>query len=111
MRALWHCASVYAKAGRAMIGRWKNRYDYWNSDTGKLASYRHRKRNRVLISLNDIEPKSKNMPNAEKDKFQKNILQELSDMKRAAFKGPIALELDLCTTGHAAPQAHTIAKN
>ena len=94
-----------------MISPWKNRHDYWNSDAGKLATYRHRKRNRVSISLHDIEPQSKKMPDAQKDKFQKSVLRELTDIKRAAFKAPIALQLDLGTTKHTAPHAHTIAKN
>jgi hypothetical protein len=94
-----------------MSGRWKNRHDYWNSDAGKLTNYRHRKRNRVQIAIEDIEPQSKNIRDGQKDAFQRNVIEQLNDMKRAAFKGPIALGLDLATTRATAPQAHTIAKN
>lgn len=94
-----------------MAGEWKNKHDFWNSDAGKITNYRDRKRNRVSISLQDIEPQSKKMPDAQKDKFQKLILRELADVKRAAFKRPVALRLDICTTERTAPQAHTIAKN
>jgi hypothetical protein len=76
-----------------------------------LAASRTRKKKRVSILLESIEPQSKRMPDAQRDKFQKSVLQHLRDSKREAFKGPIALQLDLATTDHAAPQAHTIAKN
>lgn len=76
-----------------------------------LACYRKRKRNRVHIHLDGIEPQSKKMPAGERDKFQAAISEQLISVKRSTFRGNVALKLDLVTTSRNAPQAHTIAKN
>jgi hypothetical protein len=85
--------------------------DFIDSDAGALARYRKRYRRRVHILIDDIEPQSKKMPNTERDKFQAAVARQLTSAKRAAFRGDIALKLDLTTTSKNAPQAHTIAKN
>ena len=51
------------------------------------------------------------MAEAEKDAFQRKIFKELKEDGRAAFRGPLALSVQLSTTKANAPQAHTIAKN
>lgn len=86
-------------------------HSYFNTDAGKLSQYRRRKRRRLQMPLDSIEPQSKNMPEEEKDKFQQEILQQLNERRRAAFRGPLALSIQLSTTRTTAPQAHTIAKN
>jgi hypothetical protein len=81
------------------------------SDAGALARYRQRRGRRIHIYIDDIEPQSKKMPGADRDKFQSAVAKQLTSVKRSAFTGPVALKLDLATTGKDAPQAHTIAKN
>jgi hypothetical protein len=85
--------------------------DFLETFEGKLAQYRRRKRRRLLIQLEDNEPQSKRMPEAEKDSFQRKILTALQEAGRADFRGPLALGIELWTTKATAPQAHTIAKN
>lgn len=85
--------------------------DFMNSDAGARARYEKRKQQRVYIYIDDIEPQSKKMPEADRDKFQEAIAEQLTMWKRAAFTGDVALQIDLATTSKNAPQAHTIAKN
>lgn len=85
--------------------------DFMNSDAGALARYRQRKQRRIHIHIDDIEPQSKKMPGAERDKFQTAVAEQLSAVKRSTFMSDVALKLDLATTNRNAPQAHTIAKN
>ena len=51
------------------------------------------------------------MPAAERDRFQAAVAKQLASEKRTAFRGDVALKLDLATTSRNAPHAHTIAKN
>ncbi len=51
------------------------------------------------------------MAETAKDDFQRKILEKLKESGRAAFRGPLALSVQLSTTKATAPQAHTIAKN
>lgn len=81
------------------------------SDAGARARYEKRKRQRVYIYIDNIEPQSKKMPEAERDKFQEAVAEQLTTLKRATFTGDVALKIDLATTSKNAPQAHTIAKN
>jgi len=87
------------------------RESFFETAAGKLAQYRRRERRRLYIHLDDVEPQSKKMAEADKDDFQRKILRELDDIGRAAFRGPLALSVQLSTTRATAPQAHTIAKN
>ncbi len=84
---------------------------FFETAAGQLTQYRRRKRRRLHIHLEDIEPQSKKMAEAEKDDIQSKVLRELEDQGRAAFRGPLALSMHLETTKPTAPQAHTIAKN
>ncbi|PEN23625.1 hypothetical protein CMQ96_14345 [Klebsiella sp. MBT K-1] len=83
--------------------------DFMNSDA--RARYEKRKQRRVYIYIDNIEPQSKKMPEAERDKFQEAVAEQLTTLKRATFTGDVALKIDLATTSKNAPQAHTIAKN
>lgn len=85
--------------------------DFINSDAGARARYQTRKRRRVQICIDDIEPKSKKMPKTDQDKFQAAVAEHLTSVKRSTFTGDVALKIDLATTDHNAPQVHTIAKN
>lgn len=85
--------------------------DFLDSDAGARARYNKRKKKRVNIYIDDIEPQSKRMPEADRDRFQEAVAEQLTMLKRAAFKGNVALKIDIATTSKNAPQAHTIAKN
>lgn len=85
--------------------------DFLNSDAGRLARFKKRKGRRVYISIHDIEPQSKKMPEAERIRFQTQVAEQLANAQRSTFNGDIALKLELATTSKNAPQAHTIAKN
>jgi Holliday junction resolvase RusA-like endonuclease len=51
------------------------------------------------------------MPDADRDRFQTAVSEQMATFSRAPFSGPVALKIDLATTGQNAPQAHTIVKN
>jgi hypothetical protein len=85
--------------------------DFMASDAGALARYQQRRRRRVHFTIDDIEPQSKKMPDADRDTFQAAVAQQLTFAKRGTFRGDVALKLNLATTRRNAPQAHTIAKN
>ena len=76
-----------------------------------IVQFQRRKARRLIIPINDIEPQSKKMPDAQQDQFQEVVMSVLSDLKSQPFSGPIALDVRLSTTRPTAPQAHTIAKN
>ncbi len=82
-----------------------------NSDAGARARYQKRKQRRVHIYIDDIEPQSKKMSDADRDKFQRTVAEQLTALKRSTFTGDVALKIDLTTTSKNAPQVHTIAKN
>jgi hypothetical protein len=91
---------------------WLDRDHYLESPEGQLAQYRRRQKSRIWIRVDDIEPRSKqSMPQADKDEFQRRVLQSLTRLRRQAFRGPIALELNACTTETNPSHAQTIAKN
>jgi hypothetical protein len=72
--------------------------DFMASDAGALARYQQRLRRRVHIIIDDIEPQSKKMSGADRDKFQAAVAEQLADVKRGTFRGDIALKLDLATS-------------
>ncbi|TPL35751.1 hypothetical protein FJ947_13235 [Mesorhizobium sp. B2-4-8] len=81
------------------------------SDAGALARYEQRRRRRIHISIDDIEPQSKKMSPEDRAAFQSAVAEQLSEIKRGTFRGHIALKLDLATSSKSPPHAHTIAKN
>lgn len=85
--------------------------DFLYSEAGARARHKMRKRRSVFIYILDIEPQSKKMPGVERDRFQTRVAQQLALARRTAFKGDVALKIDLTTTSKNAPQAHTITKN
>ncbi|MES0009261.1 hypothetical protein NKK52_31960 [Mesorhizobium sp. C277A] len=76
-----------------------------------VARYRKRARRGVSVLVHDIEPQSKRMRDADRDRFQTAVSEQMATFSRAPFNGPVALKIDLATTSRTAPQAHTIAKN
>ncbi len=76
-----------------------------------LARYRKRADHRVGVLVHDVEPQSKRMSDADRDRFQTAVSEDMTTFSRGPFSGPVALKLDLRTTSRNAPQAHTIAKN
>jgi hypothetical protein len=81
------------------------------TDVKRLDLYRGREARRLHLDYNDIEPQSKNMSKAAKIDFQNRLFQDLRALDRQPSRGELALDLELATTRHDAPQAHTIAKN
>jgi hypothetical protein len=84
---------------------------FFETPAGKLTQYWRRRRRRLRIVVGDLEPQSKRMADAEKDELQHQVFGQLKEVRRAAFRGPLALSVRLSTTKATAPQAHTIAKN
>ncbi len=76
-----------------------------------VARYRARSRKGVSVLVHHLEPQSKRMPDADRDRFQTAVSEQMATFSRAPFSGPVALKIDLATTGQNAPQAHTIVKN
>ncbi len=85
---------------------------FLESPEGKFLQLRKRRAERLYILLQDIEPQSKNaMPLETKLRLQRQLLDQLSELKRRAFQGPVALHLNFETTGKNPTHIHTIAKN
>lgn len=76
-----------------------------------VARYRARSRKGVSVLAHHLEPQSRRMPDADRDRFQTAVSEQMATFSRAPFSGPVALKIDLATTGQNAPQAHTIVKN
>ena len=81
------------------------------SDVGASARYQSRRKRRIRISIDDIEPQSKKMSAADRTAFQTAVAEQLTSVKRSTFRGDVALKLDLATASKSPPHAHTIAKN
>jgi hypothetical protein len=63
--------------------------DFILSDAGALARYQQRRRRRVHITIDNIEPQSKKMPNADRDTFQAAVAEQLTFAKRGTFRGDV----------------------
>lgn len=81
------------------------------SDAGASARYQQRRKRRVHINIDNIEPQSKKMSVAGRTAFQAEIAKQLTSVKRSTFRGDVALKLDLATASKSPAHAHTIAKN
>ena len=84
---------------------------YLKTDVGKLAAYGSRRRRRLYVRIDSIEPQSKKMSAADQDRFQELVIEQLSARHRTSFRGDIALGIHISTTHRNPPQAHTITKN
>lgn len=86
--------------------------DYLNSVKGQKGRHLSRKRKRVTLFVDGIEPRSKKaMPEDDKRNFRKQILEHLRARKKRPFKGPIALQISATTSDRNPAHAQTIAKN
>jgi hypothetical protein len=86
--------------------------NFVDSPKGRLLQFRKRQRARLLLLIDDIEPKSKGaMSDTAKVRLQKKILDRLVLYRRQAFREPIALQLHFETTEKNPAHIHTIAKN
>ncbi len=88
-----------------------NRLEFFRTRKGKAHLYQKRTGSRFSFIIKNIEPQSKKMKAAEQDILQEQIVKALNEQGQQAYCGPIALQVDLATTGRTAPQAQTIAKN
>jgi hypothetical protein len=84
---------------------------YLQTPAGKLARYRMRRRKRVQLIVEGVEPRSKKMPEAERAVFQSQVAEQLIETKQTALRGPIAVRIRLTTTHRTPPQVHSIVKN
>jgi hypothetical protein len=84
---------------------------YLASDAGALSKYNARRRRRIHISIDGMEPRSKKMPVADRVAFQAAVAAQLADQGRSTLRGGVALKLDLATASRSPAHAHTIAKN
>lgn len=100
------------RAHRATIGsRPVRRMGWLDSDSGKIVRYRDRGYRRIRVLIRDIEPQSKNMRAADRDRLQTLVLEQLAAMRKGSFRGDLALRLDVRTTSATPPHAQSIAKN
>ncbi len=89
-----------------------DRNDFLASPRGILAQHRRRRRERIYLHIEGVEPRKKEtMPDADKDKIQSKLLEYLQDFGRRAFRGPIALKVRLQTTEKTPTYSHHVAKN
>ncbi len=85
---------------------------YLDTPEGLLAQHRRRSLRSVHFSIEDVEPRAKHsMPESDKDQVQVQLLEWLVDLRRKAFRGPLALRLRLSTTEKTPTHSHNIAKN
>ena len=85
---------------------------YLDTPKGKVGRYRWRRRGRLHLEILNIEPRGKNnMPGADQERFQKQVLKQLTKWTRYAFRGPIVLQMSISTTEKTPSHVHTIAKN
>jgi len=89
-----------------------DRDHYLNTSKVLLAHQRRRRRRRVYFSIDGIEPRAKrSMRDGDKDEVQRQLLEQLGNLHRRAFRGPLALRLTLRTTEKTPTQSHNVAKN
>ena len=86
--------------------------EYLETPAGRLGRYQWRNRRRVRLQISNLEPKGKNSTSYEEAlSFQRQVLKQLTKMRRSAFRGPVALQMSLSTSGKTPSHGHTIAKN
>src|SRR5262249_19574824 len=74
--------------------------------------YRRRRRRRFHFSIDDVEPRAKeSMSERDKDEVQKQLLKQLSDLRRRAFRGSLTMRLMLSTSEKTPTHSHHITKN
>lgn len=85
---------------------------YLKTPEGLLAQHRKRDYASLGFLIYGVEPRAKHsMPSAEKTEIQRQILATMSNTRRRAFTGPVALRIRMHTTEKTPTHAHHIAKN
>lgn len=85
--------------------------EYLDTPEGKLGRYQWRFRRRVRLEISHIEPRGKNASDADQLAFQKQVLEQLTKLRRRAFRGPTVLKMSLNTTNRTPSHVQTITKN
>jgi len=66
----------------------------------------------LYVSIDDVEPRGKKtMPESDKLRFQKAVLQHLRQFKRRAFRAPLAVQVWFNTSEKNPSHPHTVVKN
>ncbi len=85
---------------------------FLNTPRGQSVQFWRRRSRRIYFTIKDVEPRRKNsMADGNKDGVQTQLLEHLVQTRRRAFRGPVALKLDLQTTADSPTHSHNIAKN
>lgn len=86
--------------------------DFLSSPKGRLLLHRSRRRRRITLDIRGIEPRGKkSMPESDKLAFQREVLRQLKEKSRSAFRGPLMLSVSLSTTHRTPNHAPKVAKN
>ena len=89
-----------------------NRSEYLNTRSGQISEHRKRFLKRQMFTFSNHEPKSKqSISDAEKVKFQKNLLTQMKVFSRSAYRSPIIVEVDFFANQDNPPSVYTMAKN
>jgi len=85
--------------------------EYLKTSEGQIVRRLWRLHNLSLYSF-DFEPKSKKgMHNPEKVVFQKELLKQIKEKGKRAYRGRIVIKLSFHATNRNSPQVHTVTKN
>lgn len=86
--------------------------EYLKIPQGQCGRYNWRKRHGCSHYLFDMEPRSKKAMKVEgKVAFQREILRQMKQLHRAAYRGRIVAELSINLASKTPPHIHTIVKN
>lgn len=86
--------------------------EYLESALGRRHQRSRRLDRHLRILIEDIEPRGKKgMPLVDKLSFQRQVVEQMRDLNRKAFKGPILLKMSFSTTDRNPNHAHTVTKN
>ena len=88
-----------------------NRSEYINTRRGQSYEFYKRYKDRLSITINQ-EPKSKNgILKNEKIEFRDEVLRQLKNQNRRAFRKDIVLQIDFQTTANNPPSVQNLVKN
>jgi len=88
-----------------------NRTEYLNTKFGQWHEHFKRKQDVIEFEINH-EPKSKNgIHKNEAELFRKQIINQLKEKRRRAFRGSLVLEIEFHTTKNDPPTVHNLTKN
>jgi len=89
-----------------------DRTEYLETGDGQRNERRKRRTKRQLFIVPNHEPKSKtSIADADKIQFQREILAQMKQSGRIAYRSPVVLEIDFFSHQKDPPAVHTLAKN